>query len=107
MVVLLRSPKNRELKASLENTTGRVKSSNLIPTTMPTWWGTGPEQGMHRLKAVIMIHICPALPTAGERRVQFYPMPQWVKTLANNRIPIPGRGVAHLDLIIITCYLNL
>ena len=30
-----------------------------------------------------------------------------LKTLANNRIPIPGRGVAHLDLIIITCYLNL
>ena len=30
-----------------------------------------------------------------------------LKTLANNRIPIPGRGVAHLDLITITCYLNL
>ena len=30
-----------------------------------------------------------------------------LKRLPNNRIPIPGRGVAHLDLIIITCYLNL
>ena len=31
----------------------------------------------------------------------------WVNTLANHRIPIPARGVAHLHLIIITCYLNL